>query len=77
MTVPVAVAKICEWTRNNPDPNGVYFIFPSTPKAPDAPGSACGFHAAGSCGHKKPLQVVGVPYATGRSVPAARAFRTR
>jgi hypothetical protein len=65
MTPNVAFSKVCSITGNNPDPNAVYFVFPSTPKASEAPGSACGFHAAGACSNRKPLQVIGVPYTTG------------
>jgi hypothetical protein len=65
LTVSSAAAKVCAATGNNPDPNGVYFVFPSTPKAPGSPGSACGFHAASSCGTNKPFQLIGVPYTTG------------
>lgn len=35
LTSAAATAKVCAITRNNPDPNGVYFLFSSTPKAPD------------------------------------------
>jgi hypothetical protein len=67
LTLGVAVAKICAITSNNPDMNAAYFVFPSTPKAPDAPGSACGFHGWGACSSGKTLQVIGVPYATGET----------
>jgi hypothetical protein len=65
LTGSVAVAKVCELTQNNPDPNGVYFIFTSTPKAPGSSGLACVVYSFGSCSNRKPVQVVGVPYTTG------------
>jgi hypothetical protein len=65
LTAAVAIAEACGVTSNNPDPNGVYMVFSSTPKAPDAPGSACGYHAWGTCSNGKPVQVGVVRYNDG------------
>jgi hypothetical protein len=65
LTGAVARAKACEVTGNNPDPNGVYFIFTSTPKDPNADGFSCMFRTWGTCSNGKPVQVVAVPYTDG------------
>ena len=64
LTPSVTVAEVCRQTGNQPNPNAVYFVFTSSQHGT----GACAFHAWGTCGSGKnavPVQVAGVPYATG------------
>lgn len=58
------IAEACAMTNNNPDPNGVYFVYTST--AASLPGT-CAIQSYGTCGGRRgvPIQVVYVPYMTG------------
>jgi hypothetical protein len=57
------IAEACQAAGNNPDPNGVYFVFTST--AASLPGT-CAIRTWGTCGAKRlPIQAVYAPYMTG------------
>ena len=53
-----AVAEACKITNNNPDPNGVYFIFTDT-----GAGHAnyCAWHSWGNCSNGAQIQVAYMP----------------
>lgn len=55
------VAKVCSATGNNPDPNGMYFLFTAN-SAPLV--GTCAVRTWGTCG-RKPVQAVYVPYMNG------------
>jgi hypothetical protein len=59
LTTSSAVAEACKMTGNNPDPNGVYFIYTST-----GAGNVnyCAWHSYGTCsGTNAPIQVAYMP----------------
>jgi hypothetical protein len=59
------IAEACSMTNNNPDPNGVYFVYTST--AATLPGT-CAIQSYGTCGKSRvPIQVVYAPYMTGEA----------
>ena len=53
-----AVAEACKITGNNPDPNGVYFIYTSTGAGHV---SYCAWHSWGNCSNGAPIQVAYMP----------------
>jgi hypothetical protein len=57
-----AVGEACKITGNNPDPNGVYFIFTSTGAGHV---SYCAWHSWGNCSNGAPVQVAYMPNITG------------
>jgi hypothetical protein len=64
LTAAVAVGEACKATNNRPDPGAVYFVFTSSSHGT----GACAFHAWGACGSGRnaiPVQVAGIPYASG------------
>ena len=66
LTPSVTIAEVCRQTGNQPNRDAVYFVFTSSQHGT----GACAFHAWGSCGTGKsavPVQVAGVPFATGVS----------
>jgi hypothetical protein len=57
------VAEACKATNNNPDPNGVYFVYTSTPATLSG---TCAIRSWGTCGARRlPIQAVYTPYMTG------------
>ena len=58
LSVSGAVAEACKITNNNPDPNGVYFIYTSTGAGHV---SYCAWHSAGTCSNGAPIQVAYMP----------------
>lgn len=62
LTTSSAVAEACKITNNNPDPNGVYFIFTSTGAGH---ASYCAWHSWGSCSNGAQVQVAYMPNITG------------
>jgi hypothetical protein len=58
LSVSGAVAEACKITGNNPDPNGVYFIYTSTGAGHV---SYCAWHSYGTCTGGKPVQVAYMP----------------
>jgi hypothetical protein len=63
LSTSAVVAEACKASGNNPDPNGVYFVYTSTPAS--LPGT-CAIRAYGTCGARRlPVQAVYVPYMTG------------
>jgi hypothetical protein len=59
-----AVTEACSMSGNNPDPNGVYFIFTSTGAGHV---SYCAWHSWGTCSNGKPIQVAYMPNISGLS----------
>jgi hypothetical protein len=57
-----AVAEACKMSGNNPDPNGVYFIFTSTGAGHV---NYCAWHSWGSCSNGAPVQVAYMPNISG------------
>ncbi|HTI96187.1 MAG TPA: hypothetical protein VL425_06710 [Rudaea sp.] len=57
-----AVAEACKVSNNNPDPNGVYFIFTSTGAGHV---SYCAWHSWGSCSNGAQVQVAYMPNISG------------
>lgn len=53
-----AVAEACKITGNNPDPNGIYFIYTSTGAGHV---SYCAWHSWGTCSNGAPIQVAYMP----------------
>ncbi len=64
LTTSSAVAEACKITNNNPDPNGVYFIFTSTGAGHV---SYCAWHSWGTCTGGAPIQVAYMPNLAGVS----------
>lgn len=64
LTTSGAVAEVCKVTNNNPDPNGVYFIFTSTGAGHV---SYCAWHSWGSCSNGAQVQVAYMPNISGVS----------
>jgi hypothetical protein len=62
LTTSGAVAEACKMTNNNPDPNGVYFVFTSTGAGHV---SYCAWHSYGTCSNGAPVQVAYMPNLTG------------
>jgi hypothetical protein len=62
LSVSGAVGEACKITGNNPDPNGVYFIFTSTGAGH---ASYCAWHSWGTCSNGAPIQVAYMPNITG------------
>lgn len=58
LTTSGAVAEACKITNNNPDPNGVYFIYTSTGAGRV---SYCAWHSWGTCSNGAPIQVAYMP----------------
>ena len=58
ITVNQAVAEACKITANNPDPNGVYFLYTSTGAGHV---SYCAWHSWGNCSNGAPVQVAYMP----------------
>jgi len=58
LTVNGAVAEACKITSNNPDPNGVYFIYTATGAGHV---SYCAWHSWGNCSNGAPIQVAYMP----------------
>ena len=58
LTVSQAVAEACKITGNNPDPNGVYFIYTSTTAGHV---NYCAWHSWGNCSNGAPVQVAYMP----------------
>jgi hypothetical protein len=56
------VGEACRITRNNPDPDGVYFIYLSNPTSSTG---ACPGHTWGYCQRNKPIQVAFGYHTTG------------
>ena len=57
LTSSQVIGEACTQTNNNPDPNGVYFIYTSTPG-----NVQCALRFWGTCGtKKKPIQAVYIP----------------
>lgn len=59
-----AVAEACRVTNNNPDPNGVYFIYTSTGAGHV---NYCAWHSYGTCSNGAPVQVAYMPNIDGVS----------
>jgi hypothetical protein len=59
-----AVTEACNMSGNNPDPNGVYFIFTSTGAGHV---SYCAWHSWGTCSNGKPVQVAYMPNIAGQA----------
>jgi hypothetical protein len=57
-----AVAEACKITNNNPDPNGVYFIYTSTGAGHV---NYCAWHSWGTCSNGAPIQVAYMPNVDG------------
>lgn len=57
-----AVAEACKISGNNPDPNGVYFIFTSTGAGHV---NYCAWHSWGTCSNGKQVQVAYMPNISG------------
>jgi hypothetical protein len=53
-----AVAEACKVTNNNPDPNGVYFLYTSTGAGHV---NYCAWHSHGTCSNGAPVQVAYMP----------------
>jgi hypothetical protein len=53
-----AVAEVCKLTADNPDPNGIYFLFTSTGAGHV---SYCAWHSWGNCSNGNALQVAYMP----------------
>src|SRR5207237_1185177 len=62
LTTNSAVAEACKMTNNNPDPNGVYFIYTSTGAGHV---NYCAWHSYGNCSNGAPVQVAYMPNITG------------
>ena len=58
LKVQGAVDEACAVTGNNPDPNGVYFIFTSTGAGHV---NYCAWHSWGNCSNGAPVQVAYMP----------------
>jgi hypothetical protein len=58
LTVSGAVAEACAVTGNNPDPDGVYFIYTETGAGHV---NYCAWHSYGNCSNGKPVQVAYMP----------------
>ena len=56
------IGKACAITGNNPDPDGVYFVYTSEPATL---AGTCAIRSSGTCGKRAPIQVVYIPYMTG------------
>src|SRR5579859_3825947 len=56
--VSAAVAEVCALTNDQPDPNGVYFLFTSTGAGHV---NFCAWHSWGNCSNRAPLQVAYMP----------------
>lgn len=54
-----AVAEACKITGNNPDPDGVYFIYTATGAGQHV--SYCAWHSYGTCSNGAPVQVAYMP----------------
>lgn len=59
-----AVAEACKISNNNPDPNGLYFIFTSTGAGHV---SYCAWHSWGTCSNGAQVQVAYMPNISGIS----------
>jgi hypothetical protein len=57
-SVSAAVAEVCRMTGDNPDPNGVYFLFTATGAGHV---SYCAWHSWGGCSNGAPVQVAYMP----------------
>lgn len=69
LSASVAVAEVCRVTNNRPIPDDIYIVYTTTDKGTQNE-SGCKFHAWGACGSGRnavPVQVVGVPYASGEA----------
>ncbi|MBV8755973.1 MAG: hypothetical protein JO257_01780 [Deltaproteobacteria bacterium] len=62
LTTNSAVAEACKITNNNPDPNGVYFIYTSTGAGHV---NYCAWHSWGTCSNGAPIQVAYMPNVDG------------
>jgi hypothetical protein len=58
ITVSQAVDEACKITSDNPDPQGVYFIYTSTTAGQVR---FCAWHSWGNCGNGAPVQVAYMP----------------
>lgn len=57
-----AVAEACKITNNNPDPNGIYFIYTSTGAGQV---NYCAWHSWGTCSNGAQIQVAYMPNVDG------------
>jgi hypothetical protein len=65
LSASTVINEACSISGNNPDPNGVYFVYTSTPGNLE-----CALRTWGTCGkQKKPIQVVYVPQINGVDPP--------
>ena len=69
LNAATVISKACDVAGNDPDPDGVYFIYTSTPG-----NLQCALRTWGSCGKKKPIQVVYIPHINGIDPPCNNAI---
>ena len=64
LTTSDAVNEACKVFNNNPDPNGVYFIYTSTTAGNV---NYCAWHSYGTCSNGAPVQVAYMPNIDGQA----------